>query len=192
MDVETKLPKVGTTIFTVMSQLAVEHGAVNLGQGFPDFAVPGVPGRTPSPRMREGKNQYAPMTGVPALRQAIAAKTLDCYGATVDADTEVTVTSGASEAIFDAVLAVVRPGDEGDRARSLLRLLRARDRPGRRPRGAHSARSGGFFRALGPGPRRGRAEDAPAVHQHGRTIPPGAMLDATDMATLADIVRDTA
>src|SRR6185503_5182318 len=76
----TKLPKVGTTIFPVMSQLAVEHQAVNLGQGFPDFSVPEFLVESLARAMREGKNQYAPMTGIPALRQAIAAKTLRCYG----------------------------------------------------------------------------------------------------------------
>ena len=109
---ETKLPKVGTTIFTVMSQLAAEHGAVNLGQGFPDFPVPARLVDALDAAMRAGHNQYAPMTGVPALRQAIAAKALRCYGATVDPDTEITVTSGATEAIFNAIHAVVRPGEE--------------------------------------------------------------------------------
>jgi methionine transaminase len=109
---ETKLPKVGTTIFTVMSQLAIEHNAVNLGQGFPDFDVPARLVDALARAMREGRNQYSPMTGVPALRQAIAAKTERCYGWRPDADAEITVTSGASEAIFDAVHAVVRPGDE--------------------------------------------------------------------------------
>ena len=112
MPFETKLPKVGTTIFTVMSQLAVEHGAVNLGQGFPDFAVPQRLVDELAEAMRAGHNQYAPMTGVPALRQAIAAKALRCYGAQVNADTEITVTSGATEAIFNAIHAVVRPGEE--------------------------------------------------------------------------------
>jgi methionine aminotransferase len=112
MQIETKLPKVGTTIFTVMSQLAAERGAVNLGQGFPDFAVPEFLVSELERAMREGRNQYAPMTGVPALRQAIAAKTERCYGHRPDADSEVTVVSGASEAIFDAVQAVVRPGEE--------------------------------------------------------------------------------
>lgn len=112
MTPETKLPKVGTTIFTVMSQLAVEHGAVNLGQGFPDFDVPARLVDAMARAMREGRNQYSPMTGVPPLRQAIAAKTERCYGYRPDADAEVTVTSGASEAILDAVQAVVRPGDE--------------------------------------------------------------------------------
>lgn len=112
MTLDTKLPKVGTTIFTVMSQLAVEHGAVNLGQGFPDFDVPTRLVEALSRAMREGKNQYAPMTGVPALRQAIAAKTERCYGVRPDADAEITVVSGASEAIYDAVQAVVRPGED--------------------------------------------------------------------------------
>lgn len=112
MPFETKLPKVGTTIFTVMSQLAAEHGAVNLGQGFPDFAVPQRLVDELADAMRAGHNQYAPMTGVPALRQAIAAKVLRCYGAEVNADTEITVTSGATEAIFNAIHAMVRPGEE--------------------------------------------------------------------------------
>lgn len=112
MTPDTKLPKVGTTIFTVMSQLAAEHSAVNLGQGFPDFEVPARLVDALARAMREGKNQYAPMTGIPALRQAIAAKTERCYGHRPDADSEVTVVSGASEAIFDAVHAVVRPGEE--------------------------------------------------------------------------------
>ncbi|HET8819625.1 MAG TPA: pyridoxal phosphate-dependent aminotransferase [Xanthomonadaceae bacterium] len=108
----SKLPKVGTTIFTVMSQLATEHRAINLGQGFPDFDVPARLVEALARAMRDGHNQYAPMMGIPALRRAIAAKTAGCYGWAPDADTEVTVTSGASEAIFDAVHAVVRPGDE--------------------------------------------------------------------------------
>ena len=108
----SKLPKVGTTIFTVMSQLAAEHGAINLGQGFPDFDVPPRLVDALAHALREGHNQYAPMMGIPALRRAIAGKTERCYGWRPDADGEVTVTSGASEAIFDAVHAVVRPGDE--------------------------------------------------------------------------------
>ena len=109
-NLQTKLPKVGTTIFTVMSQLAVEHKAVNLGQGFPDFDTPAPLVDALARAAREGKNQYAPMTGLPPLRQAIAVKTAHIYGRQVDADAEITVTSGGSEAIFDAVLSVVRPG----------------------------------------------------------------------------------
>jgi len=109
---QTKLPKVGTTIFTVMSQLAAEHGAVNLGQGFPDFAVPSRLVDELDAAMRAGHNQYAPMTGVAPLRQAIAEKVLRCYGREVNPDTEITVTSGATEALFNAIHAVVRPGEE--------------------------------------------------------------------------------
>ena len=112
MLLQTKLPKVGTTIFTVMSQLAAEHGAVNLGQGFPDFAVPQRLVDELGRAMREGHNQYAPMTGVAPLRQAIASKALRCYGREINPDIEVTVTSGATEALFNAVHAVVRPGEE--------------------------------------------------------------------------------
>lgn len=112
MHLQTKLPNVGTTIFTVMSGMAMQHQAVNLGQGFPDFPVPEFLVEALARAMREGKNQYAPMMGVPALREAIAEKTLACYGHAACPDSEITVTSGASEAIFDAVLAVVRPGDE--------------------------------------------------------------------------------
>ncbi len=112
MHLQSKLPNVGTTIFTVMSGMAMQHQAVNLGQGFPDFPVPEFLVEALARAMRDGKNQYAPMTGIPALREAIAEKTLACYGHSACPDSEITVTSGASEAIFDAVLAVVRSGDE--------------------------------------------------------------------------------
>ena len=109
---ETKLPRVGTTIFTVMSRLAEQHGAINLSQGFPDFEPPqGLLDRV-AERLATRCHQYAPMPGLMALREAIAAKAAALYGARLDADTEITVTSGATEAIFCAVQAVVRPGDE--------------------------------------------------------------------------------
>lgn len=108
----SRLPNVGTTIFTVMSQLAADTGAVNLGQGFPDFDIPEPLGDLLARAVREGKNQYAPMAGLPALREAIAAKTEADYGHRADPATEITVTSGATEAIFDAIMAVVQPGDE--------------------------------------------------------------------------------
>ena len=109
---QTKLPKVGTTIFTVMSQLAAEHGAINLGQGFPDFPAPQRLVDELDRAMRAGHNQYAMMTGIPALRRAIADKTERVYGVLPDADSEITVTSGATEAIFNAIHAVVRAGEE--------------------------------------------------------------------------------
>ncbi|NLG58906.1 MAG: pyridoxal phosphate-dependent aminotransferase [Gammaproteobacteria bacterium] len=112
MDLQSKLPQVGTTIFTVMSQLAAEHGAVNLGQGFPDFDVPPRLVDALDRAMRQGHNQYAPMTGIPALREAIAEKVQRVYGVAVDPGAEITVTSGATEAIFNAIHAVVRAGEE--------------------------------------------------------------------------------
>jgi methionine aminotransferase len=112
MPIETKLPKVGTTVFTVMSQLAAKHGAVNLGQGFPDFATPPRLRDKLEEAMRAGLNQYAPMTGVAALREQTARKVQALYQRNVDPDAEVTVTSGATEAIFAAIAAVVRVGDE--------------------------------------------------------------------------------
>lgn len=112
MDIDSKLPAVGTTIFTVMSRLAADCGAINLSQGFPDFAADAALIDAVARHMREGRNQYAPMQGVPALRQAIAAKFLHFYGATYDPDTDITITSGGTEALFDAIAAIVRPGDE--------------------------------------------------------------------------------
>ncbi|MGE0329433.1 MAG: pyridoxal phosphate-dependent aminotransferase [Ramlibacter sp.] len=109
---QTKLPAVGTTIFTVMSQLAAEKGAVNLGQGFPDFDCdPRLVGAV-TDAMVKGLNQYPPMTGVHVLREAIATKIEAMYGRRYDATTEITVTAGATQAIITAILAVVRPGDE--------------------------------------------------------------------------------
>jgi methionine aminotransferase len=108
----SRLPHVGTTIFTVMSALAQEHGAVNLGQGFPDFDCDPKLVDAVAQAMREGLNQYPPMTGVPALREAIAAKIAALYGHRYDAASEITVTAGATQAILTAVLAVVHPGDE--------------------------------------------------------------------------------
>ena len=108
----SRLPQVGTTVFTQMSQLALEHGAVNLGQGFPDFACDPKLVDLVSAAMRAGHNQYAPMAGLPLLRQAVAAKIAATYGHQYDADTEITITAGASQAIHSAILAVVHPGDE--------------------------------------------------------------------------------
>ena len=107
----TKMPRVGTTIFTVMSALAAEHGAVNLGQGFPDFDCDPALVDHVSAAMREGLNQYPPMTGVPQLREAISAKAAALYGHRYDPASEVTVTAGATQAILTAVLCCVHPGD---------------------------------------------------------------------------------
>ena len=110
--IATKLPSVGTTIFTVMSALATETGAVNLGQGFPDFECDPKLVQSVTDAMTRGLNQYPPMTGVPSLREAIAGKVETMYGRRYDPVSEVTVTAGATQAIITAILAVVRPGDE--------------------------------------------------------------------------------
>ncbi len=108
----SKLPDIGTTIFTVMSQLAAETGAINLSQGFPSFDPPDALLDRITWHLNNGENQYAPMAGVPALRNAIAAKTLRLQKRKVDCDTEITVCSGATEGIFSAIQALVRHGDE--------------------------------------------------------------------------------
>ena len=108
----SKLPDVGTTIFTVMSALAAEQKALNLSQGFPDFDGPPALLDRVEAHMRDGRNQYPPMAGVESLRQAIAEKVENLYGLKCRADDEVTVTAGATEALFCAIAAVVHPGDE--------------------------------------------------------------------------------
>ncbi|MFO1193030.1 MAG: pyridoxal phosphate-dependent aminotransferase [Rhodoferax sp.] len=112
----SRLPQVGTTIFTVMSALAAEKGAVNLGQGFPDFDCDPALVAAVSDAMARGLNQYPPMTGLPVLREAIAAKLAAWHGPhggrSYDATSEITVTAGATQAILTAILATVHPGDE--------------------------------------------------------------------------------
>ncbi len=109
--VSSKLPDVGTTIFTVMSRRAAELGAVNLGQGFPDYPIDPRLTQLVAAAMNAGHNQYAAMAGLPALRQGIA-RDLQRRGITADAESEITITLGATEAIFSAVAALVGPGDE--------------------------------------------------------------------------------
>ncbi|MES2100037.1 MAG: pyridoxal phosphate-dependent aminotransferase [Pseudomonadota bacterium] len=110
--ITSRLPHVGTTIFTVMSALALEHGAVNLGQGFPDFDCDPRLLDAVDAAMRAGLNQYPPMAGVPALREAVAAKIASMYGHAYDPGTEITITAGATQAIITIILAIVHPGDE--------------------------------------------------------------------------------
>ena len=190
MQLPTKLPKVGTTIFTVMSQLAMEHEAVNLGQGFPDFPVPQFLVDELLRAMQEGRNQYAPMSGIASLRQAIAAKTLECLGRRVDADAEITVTSGASEAIFDAVLAVVRPGEEVivldpcyDCYEPAIELAGART--------VHVALDPVDFSVDWQKVRDAITARTRMLFINTPHNPSGAMLGAADMIALSDIVRDT-
>ncbi len=112
MDIPDKLPQVGTTIFTVMSALANECGAINLSQGFPDFSAPERLIDLVYRYMREGYNQYAPMAGVAALRERLASKISQCYDQDVDPDAEITITAGGTQALFTAIAAFVLPGDE--------------------------------------------------------------------------------
>ncbi|MDP6652600.1 MAG: methionine aminotransferase [Gammaproteobacteria bacterium] len=109
---KSKLPNVGTTIFTVMSKMALDHNAINLSQGYPDFECPDRLKELVAKHLYDGKNQYPPMAGIPLLRQEIANKVNRHYQFEADAETEITVTSGATEAIFDAVQASVQQGDE--------------------------------------------------------------------------------
>jgi methionine aminotransferase len=111
-ELQSRLPAVGTTIFTLMSALANQHGAVNLGQGFPDFDCDPRLVDAVAAAMRAGQNQYPPMAGAQPLRDAIAAKVSALYGHVYDANTEITVTAGASQGIITAILCAVHPGDE--------------------------------------------------------------------------------
>ena len=186
----TKLPKVGTTIFTVMSQLAAEHKAVNLGQGFPDFPVPQRLVDELDRAMRQGHNQYPPMTGVAVLRQAIAGKAMRCYGAQVDADTEITVTSGATEAIFNAIHAVVRAGEE------VIVLDPAYDcyEPAIDLAGARAVHVALDPRTFAVDWGKVQAAITPRTRMlmiNSPHNPSGAMLSADDMRALADILRGT-
>lgn len=110
--IRSKLPNQGTTIFSVMTALARQHGAINLAQGFPDFNMPAKLIDLTASHMRSGHNQYAPMQGVPALREAIAQKVEMLYSAKYDPESEVTVTAGATQALFTAITALVAEGDE--------------------------------------------------------------------------------
>ena len=110
--IQTRLPKVGTTVFTVMSALAAEHRAVNLGQGFPDFDCDPALVEEVSRAMRAGFNQYPPMPGALTLREAVARKIEALYARRYDPGSEITITAGATQAILTAVLCCVHPGDE--------------------------------------------------------------------------------
>lgn len=112
MLLSSKLPGVGTSIFTVMSAMAAEHGAINLAQGFPDFDCSDRLKGLVDKYIRQGHNQYAPMPGLPALRKVMADKIKSLYGLDVNPDTEITITSGATQALYTAISALIRPDDE--------------------------------------------------------------------------------
>jgi methionine aminotransferase len=190
MQIRTKLPKVGTTIFSVMSQLAAQHKAVNLGQGFPDFDGPQSLRDALAAAMNSGKNQYAPMTGVPKLREQIALKTERLYGRKVSADNEITVTSGATEALFAAIAAVVHPGEE------VIVLDPCYDsyEPAIELAGGHAVHIPLTLPDFSVDWQ--RVKDAITAKTRMILInsphnPSGAVLDAGDLETLASIVRNT-
>lgn len=112
MHVQSRLPDVGTSIFTVMTKMALEHGAINLSQGFPDFQIDEKIIQLVHKYMMEGNNQYAPMPGTPSLRNVIAEVIRSTYGSEVDAEASITITAGATEGIFSAIAAFISAGDE--------------------------------------------------------------------------------
>ena len=188
--IETKLPKVGTTIFSVMSQLALEYKAVNLGQGFPDFEPPQGLRDALSRAMNEGRNQYAPMHGTAALREQIVLKTERLYGRKLNVDTDITVTSGATEAIFAAIAATVRAGEE------VIVFDPAYDcyEPAIDLQGARAVHIPLTLPAFSINWQRVRDAVTPKTRMimiNSPHNPSGAVLSAADLEQLANIVRDT-
>ncbi|MBD8898418.1 pyridoxal phosphate-dependent aminotransferase [Rhodanobacter sp. DHG33] len=190
MKIDTKLPKVGTTIFSVMSQLALEHKAVNLGQGFPDFEPPQGLRDALARAMNEGRNQYAPMHGTAPLREQIALKTERMYGHRPDVDAEITVTSGATEALFAAIAAVVRAGEE------VIVFDPAYDsyEPAIELQGANAVHIPLIAPSFAVDWQRVRDAVTPRTRMilvNSPHNPSGAVLSAADLDELAAIVRDT-
>jgi methionine transaminase len=188
--VRSKLPRVGTNIFTRMSQLATQHGAVNLGQGFPDFPTPPALCEALARHVAAGRNQYAPMTGVPQLRQQIALKTERMYGRGVDPETEVTVTSGATEALFAAVAATVGAGDE------VIVLDPCYDvyEPAVQLQGARAVHVPLALPSFGVDWERVKAALSPRTRLiviNSPHNPSGAVLERSDLDALAEVLRDT-
>jgi methionine aminotransferase len=188
----TKLPKVGTTIFTVMSALAAEKGAVNLGQGFPDFDCdPALLVQAVTDAMQRGHNQYPPMPGVPALREAVSPRFKPCMAGRLRAGTEITITAGATQAILTAILAVVRAGRRSHRAGALLRQLRAQHRAGRRRGRARAADAG---HASAPTSTRSRGHLTPrtrAIIVNSPHNPSATVWTDADMRKLQELLAPT-
>ena len=186
----SKLPEVGLTIFTEMTNLALQHGAINLSQGFPDFDTHPELKELVAAHIRAGRNQYAPMHGIAALRERIAAKVRDLYGADYDPEAEITVTTGGTEAIYSAVTSVVHPGDEVvivepayDCYAPIVRLSGGRPVYAKLTFPDYRIDWDAFRRLLSP---RTRLVVLNFPHN-----PTGAVLTAEDLATLADSLRPT-
>ena len=190
MTIESKLPKVGTTIFSVMSQLALQYQAINLGQGFPDFEPPQGLRDALARAVNDGLNQYAPMHGTAALREQIALKTQRLYGRKVNVDTDITVTSGATEALFSAIAALVRADEEVivfdpayDCYEPAIELQGART--------VHIALQEPDFSIDWQRVRDALTPKTRVILINSPHNPSGAMLSAADLDALAAIVRDT-
>jgi methionine aminotransferase len=188
--IQSRLPQVGTTIFTVMSQLALEHRAINLSQGFPDFEPPERLRELVTHHLNAGHNQYAPMAGVPALREVIAALVREHYGRSIAALDEVTVTSGATEALTCAIQAVVGPGDAVvvfeptyDSYEPIISLVGGQVRRVPLARPGFGIDWNRLREALHPAPR--------LVIVNTPHNPAGALLTAADLDRLAALLRDT-
>jgi methionine aminotransferase len=187
---DSKLPQVGTTIFTVMSQLAAECDAINLSQGYPDFSAPRELLDLVAQHLRAGHNQYAPMAGLPELREQIAAKTEQLYGRKTNPDTEVTVTSGATEALFSAIEAFVHRGQQ------VIVFDPAYDsyEPAIQLAGGQAI----HIPMLAPDFRIDWNRVADAINKNTRMIilntphnPTGSVLTDEDLETLGDLIQDT-
>ncbi len=186
----SRLPRVGTTIFTVMSRLAAECGAINLSQGFPDYSAPPLLYDLVAKHMRAGSNQYAPMAGVAPLREAIAEKVEALYGTRYDPEHEITVTAGGTQAIYTAVACTVRPGDEA----IVFEPVYDSYVPAIELNGGTAVRA----RLRHPGYRPDWSEVRALVTPRTRLIlvntphnPSGAVWTEDDLRALADIVRGT-
>ena len=186
----SRLPHVGTTIFTVMSRLAAEHGAINLSQGFPDFSPPPYLLERVGHHMATGANQYPPMAGVPELREAIGEKVARLYQASYDVENEITVTAGATQAIYTAITACVRPGDE------VIVFAPVYDSyvPGIELNGGRAVFAGLRFPDYRPDWDEVRGLITPRTRMiiiNSPHNPSGAVWSADDMATLEAILRGT-
>ena len=188
--IDSKLPWVGTTIFTVMSRLAADCGAINLSQGFPDFQAEPALFEATLRAMREGRNQYPPMAGMLELRMAIAGKAESLYGARYDTDQEITVTAGATQAIFTAIAAFVRGGDE------VLVFEPVYDSyvPAIETVGGKAVYAQLDFPDYRPDWNQVRALITPRTRMiiiNSPHNPSGSLFDADDLAALAELTRDT-
>ena len=188
MTIESKLPDVGTTIFTIMSKMAADHQAINLSQGYPDFGVPDALLDALNRYARRGENQYPPMHGIAYLREQVAAKTAACYDASIDPESEITITSGATEALFVAINAVARAGDEVivfdpayDSYDPAIRLAGAR--------AIHLPLKGSNFRIDWDQVRQVLNNRTRAIILNSPHNPTGSMLSAADLGELANIVE---